>query len=65
MNTLPTAVGAFPDEIYQAPQRCTVRAYPNLIHYNRLEKGGHFAAWKQPDLFTNELQAAFRSFADR
>src|SRR5256884_1589900 len=46
--TVPTAVSAFPDEIYQAPQSWTERAYPNLIHYNRLEKGGHFAAWEQP-----------------
>ena len=59
--TVPTAVSAFPDEIYQAPQSWTERAYPNLIHYNRLEKGGHFAAWEQPDLFTNELRTAFRS----
>jgi pimeloyl-ACP methyl ester carboxylesterase len=59
--TLPTAVSAFPDEIYQAPRSWTERAYPNLIHYHRLEKGGHFAAWEQPDLFTNELRAAFRS----
>ena len=59
--TVPTGVSAFPDEIYQAPQSWTKRAYPNLIHYNRLEKGGHFAAWEQPGLFTNELRTAFRS----
>jgi pimeloyl-ACP methyl ester carboxylesterase len=59
--TVPTAVSAFPDEIYQAPQSWTEQAYPNLIHYNRLEKGGHFAAWEQPDTFTNELRTAFRS----
>jgi pimeloyl-ACP methyl ester carboxylesterase len=59
--TVPTAVSAFPDEIYQAPQSWTERAYPNLIHYNRLPKGGHFAAWEQPELFTDELRSAFRS----
>jgi pimeloyl-ACP methyl ester carboxylesterase len=57
---LPVAVSAFPDEIYQAPRSWTERAYPNLIHYNRLEKGGHFAAWEQPAVFTTELRAAFR-----
>jgi pimeloyl-ACP methyl ester carboxylesterase len=59
--TVPTAVSVFPDEIYAAPQSWTERAYPNLIHYNRLESGGHFAAWEQPEAFTNELRAAFRS----
>jgi pimeloyl-ACP methyl ester carboxylesterase len=59
--TVPTAVSAFPDEIYQAPQSWTERAYPNLIHYNRLDKGGHFAAWEQPQVFSEELRAAFRS----
>ena len=59
--TVPTAVSAFPDEIYQAPRSWTEGAYHNLIHYNRLPKGGHFAAWEQPELFTNELRTAFRS----
>ena len=58
---IPTAVSVFPDEIYAAPRSWTERAYPNLIHYNRLDTGGHFAAWEQPDLFTNELRNAFRS----
>ncbi|MER8884834.1 epoxide hydrolase family protein [Mesorhizobium sp. M0816] len=58
---LPTAVSAFPDEIYTAPRSWTEKAYPKLIHYNRLPKGGHFAAWEQPQVFTNELRAAFRS----
>jgi pimeloyl-ACP methyl ester carboxylesterase len=62
--TLPTAVSIFPDEIYAAPQSWTERAYPNLIHYRRLEKGGHFAAWEQPDVFSNELRDAFRSLRD-
>ena len=59
--TVPTAVSVFPDEIYAAPQSWAERAYPNLIHYNRLEKGGHFAAWEQPDTFASELRAAFGS----
>ena len=58
---LPTAVSAFPDEIYTAPRSWTEKAYPKLIYYNRLPKGGHFAAWEQPQEFTSELRAAFRS----
>ena len=58
---IPTAVSAFPDELYQAPRSWTEKAYPKLIHYNKLDKGGHFAAWEQPELFTKELRAAFRS----
>ena len=58
---LPVAVSAFPDEIYTAPRSWTERAYPKLIHYNRLDKGGHFAAWEQPQLFAAELRASFKS----
>jgi pimeloyl-ACP methyl ester carboxylesterase len=58
---IPVAVSAFPDEIYTAPQSWTERSYPRLIHYNRLAKGGHFAAWEQPAIFTEELRAGFRS----
>jgi pimeloyl-ACP methyl ester carboxylesterase len=58
--TLPVGVSAFPDEIYTAPKSWTERAYPKLVHYNRLNKGGHFAAWEQPQLFTAELRAAFK-----
>ncbi|NIJ64213.1 pimeloyl-ACP methyl ester carboxylesterase [Sphingomonas leidyi] len=58
---LPTAISAFPDEIYQAPQAWVEKAYPKLIHYNRLPKGGHFAAWEQPAAFTSEMRTAFRS----
>ncbi len=57
---IPVAVSAFPDEIYQAPQSWAEKAYPKLIHYNRLPKGGHFAAWEQPEAFTDELRTAFR-----
>ncbi|HEX6508392.1 MAG TPA: epoxide hydrolase [Chloroflexota bacterium] len=59
--TIPVAVSAFPDELYQAPRSWTERAYPKLIYYNRLDKGGHFAAWEQPQLFSEELRAGFRS----
>jgi pimeloyl-ACP methyl ester carboxylesterase len=59
--TIPVAVSVFPDELYPAPRSWTERAFPNLIHYNRVEKGGHFAAWEQPKIFTNELRAAFKS----
>jgi pimeloyl-ACP methyl ester carboxylesterase len=60
--TLPFAISVFPDELYQAPRSWAERAYPgNLIHYNRLDRGGHFAAWEQPQLFCEELRAAFRA----
>jgi pimeloyl-ACP methyl ester carboxylesterase len=59
--TIPVAVSAFPDEIYTAPRSWTEKAFPNLIHYNRLPKGGHFAAWEQPESFSAELRAAFKS----
>ncbi|MER7808455.1 epoxide hydrolase family protein [Streptomyces sp900116325] len=58
---LPVAVSVFPDELYQAPKSWAEQAYPNLIHYNRLPKGGHFAAWEQPELFVNEVRTGFRS----
>jgi pimeloyl-ACP methyl ester carboxylesterase len=59
--TIPVAVSAFPDEIYQAPRSWAEKAYPKLIYYNRPPKGGHFAAWEQPQLFTEDLRAGFRS----
>ncbi len=59
--TLPTGVSVFPDEIYAAPRSWATKAYPNLIHFNRVEKGGHFAAWEQPELFSQEVRATFRS----
>ena len=52
----------FPDELYQAPRRWAERAYPdNLIHFNEVDRGGHFAAWEQPRIFCEELRTAFRS----
>jgi len=60
--SIPFAISVFPDELYQAPLSWAERAYPhNLIHYNRLDRGGHFAAWEQPDLFAAEMRASFRS----
>jgi pimeloyl-ACP methyl ester carboxylesterase len=59
--SIPVAVSVFPGEQYQAPRSWTERAYPNLIYFNELDKGGHFAAWEQPQLFSQELRAAFRS----
>jgi pimeloyl-ACP methyl ester carboxylesterase len=59
--TVPTAVSVFPDELYPGPRSWAERAYPKLIHYNQLPKGGHFAAWEQPELLVAELRAAFKS----
>jgi pimeloyl-ACP methyl ester carboxylesterase len=59
--SVPVAVSVFPDEVYQAPKSWAEQAYPNLIHYNKVEKGGHFAAWEQPELFCEEVRAGFRS----
>jgi len=58
---IPVAVSAFPDEIYTAPRSWAERAYAKLIHYNKLPKGGHFAAWEQPEFFVDELRTGFRS----
>ena len=58
---LPVAVSAFPDELFQAPKSWAEQAYPNLIHYNKLPKGGHFAAWEQPKLLSEEMRAGFKS----
>jgi pimeloyl-ACP methyl ester carboxylesterase len=58
---VPVAVSVFPDELYQTPRAWAEKAYPNLVHYNKLPKGGHFAAWEQPKLFTDEVRVGFRS----
>jgi pimeloyl-ACP methyl ester carboxylesterase len=58
---IPVAVSAFPDEIYTAPRSWAEKAYPKLVHYGRLDKGGHFAAWEQPEVFAAELRAGFKS----
>jgi pimeloyl-ACP methyl ester carboxylesterase len=59
--SVPAAVSVFPEEVYQAPRSWTERAYHNLIHFNALSKGGHFAAWEQPQLFSEEVRTGFRS----
>jgi pimeloyl-ACP methyl ester carboxylesterase len=58
---LPAAFSVFPDEIYRAPRRWAEQAYPNLVYFNEVARGGHFAAWEEPELFAAELRAAFRS----
>jgi pimeloyl-ACP methyl ester carboxylesterase len=58
---IPVAVSVFPDELYSAPRSWAQSAYPKLVYYNKLEKGGHFAAWEQPKLFVEEMREAFRS----
>jgi pimeloyl-ACP methyl ester carboxylesterase len=59
--SVPVAVSVFPDELYPAPRSWAEQAYPKLIHYNKLPKGGHFAAWEQPKLFSEEVRTGFRS----
>jgi pimeloyl-ACP methyl ester carboxylesterase len=59
--SVPVAVSIFPGELYQAPRSWAEKAYPNVIHYNKLDKGGHFAAWEQPDLFVDEVREGLRS----
>jgi pimeloyl-ACP methyl ester carboxylesterase len=59
--TVPVAVSVFPEELFQAPRRWAEAAYPNLMYFNEVERGGHFAAWQEPRLFTEEVRAGFRS----
>jgi pimeloyl-ACP methyl ester carboxylesterase len=59
--TIPAAVTVFPGEIYRAPRSWAERSYRNLIYWNEVDTGGHFAAWEQPELFSAELRAAFPS----
>jgi pimeloyl-ACP methyl ester carboxylesterase len=59
--SLPAAVTVFPEEYVQAPRSWTEKAYRNLIYFNQAEQGGHFAAWEQPQVFSEELRAAFRT----
>ena len=59
--SIPFAISVFPDELYQAPRSWAERAYPKLIYFHEVNKGGHFAAWEQPGLFSAEMRAAFRS----
>jgi pimeloyl-ACP methyl ester carboxylesterase len=59
--SIPVAVSVFPGEQYEAPRSWAEKAYPNLLYFNEVDKGGHFAAWEEPDLFAAEIRAAFRS----
>jgi len=59
--SLPAAITVFPDDVYRAPETWARRAYRNLIYFHEVDKGGHFAAWEQPELFASELRGAFRS----
>jgi pimeloyl-ACP methyl ester carboxylesterase len=59
--TVPVAVSVFPDEVYQAPRSWAEQAYPNLIHFNEVDRGGHFAAWEQPELYSEEVRVGLRS----
>jgi len=59
--SVPVAVSVFPDEVFHAPRSWAEKAYPNLIHYNEVDRGGHFAAWEQPELYASELRDGFRS----
>jgi len=61
VTAIPVAVAAFPDEIYTAPRSWAEKAYPKLIHYNKLPKGGHFAAWEQPQFYSEEVRTGLRS----
>ena len=64
--TVPVAVSVFPDELFQAPRSWTEKAYPNLIHFNEVDRGGHFAAWEQPELYASELRGvAIAALNDR
>jgi pimeloyl-ACP methyl ester carboxylesterase len=58
---IPVAVSVFPDEIFAAPRSWVEKAYPNLIYYNKLPKGGHFAAWEQPEFIVDDMRAGFKS----
>ena len=58
---VPVAASAFPDELYQAPKSWAEKAYPKLVYYNAHDRGGHFAAWEQPQLLVQDVRAGFRS----
>jgi pimeloyl-ACP methyl ester carboxylesterase len=62
--TVPVVVSAFPDELYQAPRSWAEKAYPNMIYYKKHDKGGHFAAWEQPELLVNDIREGFKSLRD-
>jgi pimeloyl-ACP methyl ester carboxylesterase len=59
--SLPVAITVFPNEVYRTPETWARRAYRNLVYFHEVDKGGHFAAWEEPELFSEEIRAAFRS----
>ncbi|HET7439478.1 MAG TPA: alpha/beta hydrolase, partial [Nitrospira sp.] len=59
--SVPVAITVFPDDVYRPPETWARRAYHNLIYFHEVDRGGHFEAWEQPELFSAELRAAFRS----
>jgi hypothetical protein len=59
--SLPVAITVFPGEIFRAPRGWAEQVYPNLIYFNEVDRGGHFAAWEEPELFSEEMRAAFKS----
>jgi pimeloyl-ACP methyl ester carboxylesterase len=61
---LPVAFTVFPGELFQAPRSWVQKVYPKLIHFNQVDKGGHFAAWEEPQLFAAEIRAAFNSLRE-
>ena len=63
--SLPVGFTTFPGEIFRAPRSWVEKAYPNLIYFNEVDKGGHFAAWEEPELFATEIRAAFRTAPGR
>jgi hypothetical protein len=62
--SLPVAFTVFPGEIFQAPRSWAEKVYPNLVYFNEAERGGHFAAWEEPEIFAQELRDAFRPLRD-
>ena len=58
--SIPVGFTTFPGEIWRTPRSWVERAYPNVIYFNEVDKGGHFAAWEEPELFSEEMRAAFR-----
>ena len=59
--TIPVGFTTFPDEIFQAPRTWVEKSYPTMNYFNKAERGGHFAAWEEPEIFSSELRNAFRS----
>ena len=59
--TVPTALSIFPNELYRAPRSWAERAYPNLVYFHEVDRGNHFAAWQEPQLFAEEVRAGFRT----